>query len=95
MQGRKYPLSLTLVNGGADVTYEGKTHALRTYWRLGDILLRGTCGWGADLPANRAAGAEVRVFHWGIQVDAMVMTARAAELLALMPESCRRTCPSS
>jgi len=30
-------------------------------------------------------GLKYRVFHWGTQVDAMVMTTRAAELLALMP----------
>ena len=30
-------------------------------------------------------GLKYRVFHWGTQADAVVMTARAAELLALMP----------
>jgi propionyl-CoA carboxylase alpha chain len=86
MQGRKYPLSLTLVNAGADVTHEGKTHALRTQWRLGDILLRGT--WDGEpicLQIERL-GLKYRVFHCGTQVDAIVMTARAAELLALMPD---------
>ena len=28
---------------------------------------------------------QYRLFHWGTQVDATVLTARAAELLALMP----------
>jgi propionyl-CoA carboxylase alpha chain len=86
MQGRKIPLSLTLVGGGAEVTHEGKTHALRTNWRLGDILLRGT--WNGEpicLQVERM-GLKYRVFHWGTQADALVMTARAAELLALMPE---------
>ena len=86
MQGQKFPLSLTLVDGGCDVTYEGKTHALRTDWRLGDILLRGT--WNGEpicLQVERM-GLKYRVFHWGTQVDAIVMTARAAELLALMPD---------
>jgi propionyl-CoA carboxylase alpha chain len=85
MQGRSVPLSLTLVAGGADVTHEGKTHALRTQWRLGDILLRGT--WDGEpicLQVERL-GLKYRVCHWGTQVDALVMTARAAELLALMP----------
>ena len=31
-------------------------------------------------------GLRYRVDHWGTQVDAIVMTGRAAELLALMPE---------
>jgi propionyl-CoA carboxylase alpha chain len=86
LQGRKYPLSLVLVAGGADITCEGQTHALRTNWRLGDILLRGT--WDGErvcLHVERM-GLKYRIFHWGTQVDALVMTARAAELLALMPE---------
>jgi propionyl-CoA carboxylase alpha chain len=85
MQGRQFPLGLTLINGGAEVTYEGKTHTLRTQWRLGDILLRGT--WDGEpicLQIERL-GLKYRVFHWGTQADALVMTARAAELLALMP----------
>ena len=68
------------------MTHEGKTHALRTGWRLGDILLRGT--WDGEpvcLQIERL-GLKYRVCHWGTQVDALVMTARAAELLALMPE---------
>jgi propionyl-CoA carboxylase alpha chain len=86
LQGRKIPLGLTLVAGGADITCEGRTHALRTSWRLGDILLRGT--WDGEpvcLQVERT-GLKYRIFHGGTQVDAVVMSARAAELLALMPE---------
>jgi propionyl-CoA carboxylase alpha chain len=86
MQGRKYPLSLTLVSGGADIVHEGKTHTLRTQWRLGDILLRGTWDDQPICLQIERLGLKYRVFHSGTQVDAMVMTARAAELLALMPE---------
>jgi propionyl-CoA carboxylase alpha chain len=86
MQGRKIPVTLKLVEGGADITCEGQAHALRTRWRLGDVLLRGT--WDGEplcLQIERA-GLKYRVFHWGTQVEAMVVTDRAAELLALMPE---------
>jgi propionyl-CoA carboxylase alpha chain len=86
MQGRKFPLSLTLVPGGADLVHEGKTHALRTNWKLGDILLRGT--WDGEpicLQVERL-GLKYRIFHEGTQVDGIVMTARAADLLAMMPE---------
>jgi propionyl-CoA carboxylase alpha chain len=77
---------VAVVNGGADVTHDGKTHALRTAWRLGDVLMRGT--WDGEpvcLQVERL-GLKYRVFHDGTQVDALVMTARAAELLALMPD---------
>jgi propionyl-CoA carboxylase alpha chain len=86
LQGHKLPLALALVAGGADVTHEGRTHALRTTWRLGDLLLRGT--WDGEpicLQIERT-GFKYRIFHWGTQADAVVMSARAAELLALMPE---------
>jgi propionyl-CoA carboxylase alpha chain len=86
MQGRRFHLSINLVYGGCDITYEGSTHALRTSWKLGDVLLRGT--WDGEkvcLQVERM-GLKYRVFHWGTQADAIVMTARAAELLALMPD---------
>jgi propionyl-CoA carboxylase alpha chain len=86
LQGRRLPLAVTLVAGGADITHEGRTHALRTAWRLGDVLLRGT--WDGEpvcLQVERT-GFKYRIFHWGTQADAVVMSARAAELLALMPE---------
>jgi propionyl-CoA carboxylase alpha chain len=86
LQGDKVPLGVTLVPGGADVTHEGRTHALRTSWRLGDLLMCGT--WDGEpvcLQVERI-GLRYRVFHEGTQVDALVMTARAAELRALMPD---------
>jgi propionyl-CoA carboxylase alpha chain len=86
VQGRKFPLALTLVAGGADVTHEGKSHALRTDWRLGDVLLRGTWDGEPVCVQVERMGLKYRLFHAGTQVDALVMTARAAELLALMPE---------
>jgi propionyl-CoA carboxylase alpha chain len=85
MQGREFRISVSLVAGGCDVTFEGNSHALRSDWKLGDVLLRGTWdGENVCLQVERM-GLKYRVFHWGTQADAIVMTARAAELLALMP----------
>ena len=80
------PWASTLVDGGCDVTHEGETHALRTDWKLGDILLRGTWNGEPVCVQVERMGLKYRVFHWGTQVDAIVMTGRAAELLALMPD---------
>jgi propionyl-CoA carboxylase alpha chain len=83
---QRIPLTLTLVGGGCDLIHDGKKHALRTDWKLGDILLRGT--WDGEpvcLQIERI-GLRYRVVHQGTQVDCVVMTARAAELLALMPD---------
>jgi propionyl-CoA carboxylase alpha chain len=86
MQGQKYQLPLALVDGGCDVTYQGDTYSLRTDWKLGEFLLRGT--WNSEKICVQVEriGLKYRVYHWGTQVDAIVMTGRAAELLALMPE---------
>jgi propionyl-CoA carboxylase alpha chain len=86
MQGRPYHLSLHLVPGGCQVIFDGNTNALRSGWKLGEVLFRGT--WNGEkvcLQVERI-GLKYRVVHWGTQVDAIVMTGRAAELLALMPE---------
>jgi propionyl-CoA carboxylase alpha chain len=86
MLDEKVSLSLTLVPGGADIVYAGQTYALRTSWKIGDLRLCGTWdGVPLCLQIERV-GLKYRVFHGGAQADAMVMTARTAELLALMPE---------
>jgi propionyl-CoA carboxylase alpha chain len=86
MQGQKYALTLRLAPGGCDIVFQDQPHALRTNWELGDILLRGT--WD-DVPfclQLERLGLRYRIVHWGTQVDAIVMTGRAAELLTLMPQ---------
>jgi propionyl-CoA carboxylase alpha chain len=85
-QGQRIAVTLILVPGGADVIHAGQTHVLRTTWKIGDVRLCGT--WdGAPLCLQiERLGLKYRIFHGGTQVDAVVMNARAAELLALMPE---------
>ncbi len=86
LPGEKVPVTLALVPGGADVVHAGQTHALRTGWRLGELLLRGSWDGEPLCVQIERVGLKWRVCHWGAQVDALVMNARAAELLALMPD---------
>ncbi|HEX5272236.1 MAG TPA: acetyl/propionyl/methylcrotonyl-CoA carboxylase subunit alpha [Gemmataceae bacterium] len=86
LPGEKVSVGLSLVAGGADVVHAGQTHALRTNWKLGDLLLRGAWDGEPLCVQVERTGLKYRVSHWGAQADAMVMTGRAAELLALMPE---------
>jgi propionyl-CoA carboxylase alpha chain len=86
MGSRKFALTLTPTGGGYTVAHDGQSCELRSNWRLGEPIFRGT--WNNEpvcLQIERL-GLRYRVTHWGTQADMMVMTGRAAELLALMPE---------
>jgi propionyl-CoA carboxylase alpha chain len=85
LREQKVQLRLIPVEGGVDVIHEGQSHTLRTNWRLGEVLLRGQ--WDGEplcLQVERM-GLKYHVSHSGHQVDVIVMTPRAAELLAKMP----------
>jgi propionyl-CoA carboxylase alpha chain len=84
--GDKYALHVEPIEGGYAITYQGERHELKSNWKLGDILFRGT--WDGEkicLQIERV-GLKYRVFHWGTQAEFMVVNDRAARLLSLMPE---------
>jgi propionyl-CoA carboxylase alpha chain len=86
MGGERYPLELNPIQGGFLVLYQGETYELKSGWKLGELLFRGT--WNGEkicLQIERR-GLKYRIFHSGTQADAVVMTTRAADLLALMPK---------
>ncbi len=86
MQNQRFHLTVKLLDGGCDIIYQGESSSLRTNWKLGEILLRGTWNGTPVCVQVERMGLKYRVMHWGTQADAIVMTGRAAELLALMPE---------
>ncbi|MFZ5511448.1 MAG: acetyl-CoA carboxylase biotin carboxylase subunit [Pseudomonadota bacterium] len=84
--GEKYALHVEPIEGGYAITYQGERHELKSDWKLGDILFRGT--WDGEkicLQIERV-GLKYRVFHWGTQAEFMVVNDRTAHLLSLMPE---------
>ncbi|MBM3391317.1 MAG: acetyl-CoA carboxylase biotin carboxylase subunit [Betaproteobacteria bacterium] len=86
MSDKKYELTLTPIGGGYSVSHDGQSCELRSNWRLGELLFRGT--WNGEpvcLQLERL-GLKYRVTHWGTQADMMVMTGHAAHLLGLMPD---------
>jgi propionyl-CoA carboxylase alpha chain len=68
----------------------GRRHfAIQSPTRLGDVLVNGTCN-GKPFTAQIERGSAkhplgIRVMHNGLQIEALVLLPRAAELLKLMP----------
>ncbi|MDR3617979.1 MAG: acetyl/propionyl/methylcrotonyl-CoA carboxylase subunit alpha [Paludisphaera borealis] len=81
----RYELAVVLEAGGCTIVHGGARHQLRTDWKLGDLLLRGVWNGREVCVQVERIGLKYRVLHRGTQFDAFVMTPRAAELLALMP----------
>ncbi len=74
------------VPGGYHIEYKGENYEILSDWKLGQSLFNGTCnGEEFTLQVERHK-TKYSLFHWGTRADFMVMSARAAELLALMPE---------
>ncbi|HZV55889.1 MAG TPA: acetyl/propionyl/methylcrotonyl-CoA carboxylase subunit alpha [Rhodocyclaceae bacterium] len=81
----QHPVRVAAAVAGWDVTFAGKTYAVRSDWQFGQILYRGTLNDEPFCMQVERVGLRYRLFHWGTQADVMVMNARAAELQALMP----------
>ena len=73
------------VEGGHDVTYDGKTYAVRSDWQFGRLLWDGTVdGEEVHVQVERS-GQVYTLTRGGSQSDLLVMSPRAAELHRLMP----------
>jgi propionyl-CoA carboxylase alpha chain len=84
--GILHPVVATPFGSGYLIEYNGTKYEIQSDWRLGQSLLNGTCnGEPFTLQVERHRLTYL-LFHWGTRADMMVMSARAAELLALMPE---------
>jgi propionyl-CoA carboxylase alpha chain len=86
MEGKDYAVVVTPIPGGYSVTYGDDRYDLVSDWRFGELVFHGTCN-GAPLCLQlERIGLLYRVVHFGKQVKATVMTAKAARMLALMPK---------
>ena len=85
MNGNHCPVGIKPVAGGHEVAYEDETYCVLSDWRFGQPLFKGAVN-GVELCIQvERRNMFYRLSHWGSQVDVMVLTARAAELLACMP----------
>ena len=81
-----HPVAARRIAGGYHIEYKGEHYEILSNWKLGETLFNGTCnGEPFTLQVERHK-TKYSLFHWGTRADFMVMSARAAELLALMPE---------
>lgn len=80
-----YPMTLGEIEGGYSIVCEGKRYDLVSDWQFRDLVFTGTCNGQAICLQIERSGLDYRISHFGKQVKAIVMTAKADRLLALMP----------
>jgi propionyl-CoA carboxylase alpha chain len=86
IDGKQHAVNVRPIAGGHDVIYQGNCYRVFSDWQFGQPLFKGTVyGTPVCIQVERR-NMTYRLFHWGSQIDVMVLTARAAELLAAIPE---------
>ncbi|MBL0730890.1 acetyl-CoA carboxylase biotin carboxylase subunit [Piscinibacter sp. HJYY11] len=78
------PVKVEKQGGGFEVTINGKTSRIAFVTPLRDIVIRGTLDGEPFCAQIERMGLAYRVAHNGTQIEAKVLTPRAAELNALM-----------
>jgi propionyl-CoA carboxylase alpha chain len=82
----RHPVKVRPVADGHAVEFEGESYELRSDWQFGQPFYRGTCNREPICVQVERRGLNYRLFHFGFQADFMVLSARAAELLAHIPD---------
>ncbi|HSD42662.1 MAG TPA: acetyl-CoA carboxylase biotin carboxylase subunit [Burkholderiales bacterium] len=85
LRGERHPVTVTNIPGGQYVAYKGEAFTVLSDWAFGHPIFRGTVNGREVCMQVERRHLNYRLFHWGTQVDVTVLTARAAELHALMP----------
>jgi propionyl-CoA carboxylase alpha chain len=71
---------------GHRVTFNGRGFDVRSSWSFGQPLFAGEIDGARVTMQVERIGLKYRLFHAGAQIDAIVMSPRAAELASLMPD---------
>ena len=81
----QHPIHVVPMEGGHDVTYDGKTYAVRSSWEFGQQLFNGTVN-GEEVHVQVARNGQVYTLsRGGSEANVRVMSPRAAALYQLMP----------
>jgi len=82
----RYPLHIARDGDAITVASDGKNHRLKTDWQPGQPILRCTIDQEALIFQIGSDGVGFTLTHGGTSLPFKVLTPRAAELLAQMPE---------
>jgi propionyl-CoA carboxylase alpha chain len=85
IDGKQFPITIVPVEGGCDVTIDGKVNVVRTNWAFGQQLFAGTINGKNVFAQVERIAQTYRVQHAGCRSDVSIHTPRAAELLQFMP----------
>ncbi len=87
LDGRRYPVAVRPEGGAYRIEFEAESRIATTDWQPGQRLLHARVEQHVTtVQIERLPGAAFRLMHRGIIRHAQVLSPRAAELLALMPE---------
>ncbi len=79
------PVRIEVDGGTAKVAVRGRAYAIDSDWRFGGIRAQGRCNGRPFTAQVERHGLWLRVEHNGLRIDVQLMSARAAELLRVMP----------
>ena len=85
MGADEYRAKALAAKDGWDISFAGEVYEVRSNWQFGDPLYIGTISGQPICMQVERRGLMYRLFHWGVQADIQVMSARTAELKARMP----------
>jgi len=71
--------------GTITVSVSARAYAINNDWQFGGIIAHGTCNGRPFTAQVERHGLWIQVEHDGLRIEAQVMSARAAELLRVMP----------
>ncbi len=74
----------TPIAGGYRIIYQEKTYDVLSDWQFGQPIYRGSINGQAICKQIERVGLKYRLFHFGTQLDLMVITAKAAQMQSLM-----------
>ncbi|MDO8177040.1 MAG: acetyl-CoA carboxylase biotin carboxylase subunit [Undibacterium sp.] len=82
--GAEHAVLAAPIAGGYHITYEGKNYEVLSDWQFGQPIYQGTINGQSFCKQVERVGLKYRLYHFGTQIDLMVITAKAAAMQALM-----------